>query len=110
MNTDLLVFYSKNALSVDGEKYCLVVQLLIHVLLFVTPWTTARQASLSSIIAWSLLKFVSIESVMLSNHLIFSLPLLLLPSIFPRVFSNESALRIRWPEFFSFSISLSNEY
>ena len=109
MNTNLLVFYSKNVLSVNGEKYCLV-QLLIHVLLFVTPWTTARQASLSSIIAWSLLKFVSIESVMLSNHLIFSLPLLLLPSIFPRVFSNESALRIRWPKFFSFSISPSNEY
>ena len=80
------------------------------------PWTAAHQASLSFTISWSLLKLMSIESVMPSNHLILCLPLLLLPSIFPsfRVFSNESALesRIRWPKHwnFNFSIRLSNEY
>ena len=78
------------------------------------PWTAARQASLSITNAWSLLKLMSIESVMPSNHLILSLPLLLLPSIFSsiRVFSNESALHIRWPKYwsFSFSISPSNEH
>ena len=78
------------------------------------PWTAARQASLSFTTAQNLLKFMSIESVMPSNHLILCRPLLLLPSIFPsiRVFSNESALRIRWPKHwrFSFSISPSNEY
>ena len=77
------------------------------------PWTAARQASLSFTISWSLLKLMSIESVMPSNHLILC-PCLLLPSIFPgiRVFSNESILHIRWPKdwSFSFSISLSNEY
>ena len=74
-----------------------VVQLLIRVRLFVTPWTAAFQAFLSFIISWSLLKLMSIESVMPSNHLILCHPLLL-PSVFPRirVFSNESALRIRW--------------
>ena len=79
-----------------------------------TPWISARQATLSSTISWSLLKFMFIESVMLSNHLILCHPLLLLPSIFPiiRVFSNESALRIRWPKYwsFSFTISPSNEH
>ena len=79
-----------------------------------TPWTAARQASLSFTISRSLLKLKSIESVMPSNHLIFCRPLLLLPSIFPsiRIFSNESALHIRWPKYwsFSFSISPSNEY
>ena len=79
-----------------------------------TTWTTARQASLSFTIFWSLLKLMSIESVMPSNHLTLCRPLLLLPSIFPsiRVFSNESALLIRWPKYwsFSFSISPSNEY
>ena len=88
------------------------VQSFSRVLLFVTPWTAARQASLS-ITSWSLLKLVSIESVMPSNHIILCCPLLL-PSIFPsiRVFSNESALHIRWPKCwsFSFSISPSNEY
>ena len=78
-----------------------------------TPGTAARQASLSFTISWSLLKFMSIELMMLSNHLFLCHPLLLLPSIFPsiRVFSNESALRIRWPKYwsFSFSISPSNE-
>ena len=89
-----------------------VVQLLSRVRLFSTPWTAAHQASLSFTISWSLLKVMSIESVMPSNHLILYHPLLLLPSIFPsiRVFSNESALCIRWPKFWSFSISPSNEY
>ena len=90
------------------------VQSLSHVLLFVTPWTTACQASLSITNSQSLLKLMSIESVMPSNHFILSCPLLLLPSIFPsiRVFSNESVLPIRWPKYrsFSFSISPSNEY
>ena len=80
----------------------------------VTPWTPARQASLSITISWSLLKLMSIASVMPSNYLILCHPLLLLPSIFPsiRVFSSESVLRIRWPKYwsFSFSISPSNEY
>ena len=79
-----------------------------------TPWTAACQASLSFTISWSLLKLMSVESVMPSNHLILCHPLLLQPSIFPsiRVSSNESALRTRWPEYwsFSFSISPSSEY
>ena len=87
---------------------------LSHVQLFETPWTAARQASLSITISQSLLKLTSIESVMPSNHPILCYPLLLLPSIFPsiRVFSNESVLCIRWPKYwsFSFSISPSNEY
>ena len=82
--------------------------------LFVTPWTAAHQASLSIPNSQSLLKLMSIESVMPSNHLILCHPLLLLPSIFPsiRVFSNESALCIRWPEYwsFSFNITPSNEH
>ena len=90
------------------------VQLLSCVWLFVTPWTAALQASLSFTIFRSLLKLMSIESVMPSNHLILCHPLLLLPSIFLsiRVFSNESALLIRWPKYWSFSfrISPSNEY
>ena len=90
------------------------VQSLSHVWLFVTPWTAARQASLSITNSWSLLKLMFIESVMPSSHLILCRPLLLLPSIFPsiRVFSNESVLHIRWPKYcsFSFSISPSNEY
>ena len=80
----------------------------------VTPWTAAYQASLSFSISLSLLKLMSIESVMSSNHLLLCHPLLLLPSFFPsiRVFSNESALLIRWPKYwsFSFSICLSKEY
>ena len=90
------------------------VQLLSRVLLFMTLWTAVFQASLSITNLWSLLKLMSIESVMPSNHLIFCRPLLLLPSIFPtiRVFSSESALCIRWPKYWSssFSISPSNEY
>ena len=77
-----------------------------------TQWTAERQASLSFIISQSLLKLMSIESVMPSNHLVLYHPLLLLPSVFSsiRVFSNESALHIRWPKCWSFSISPSNEY
>ena len=90
------------------------VQLLSRVQLFVTPRTAAHQASLSITKSQSLLKLMSMESVMPSNHLILCHPLLLLPSIFPsiRVFSNESVLHIRWPKCwnFSFSISPSNEY
>ena len=93
---------------------CCFVQLLSCILLFVTPWTAARQAPLSFTISQSLLKFMFIESVMSSNHLILCLPLLLPTSIFPsvRVFSNESVLHIRWPKYwsFSFSISPSNEH
>ena len=91
-------------------------QLLSHVQLFATPWSAARQASLSITNSRSLLKLMSIESVMPSNHLILCHPLLFLPSIFPniKVFSNESVLCIMWPKYwtfsFSFSISLSNEY
>ena len=79
--------------------YIFVVQLLSHVQIFVTPWTATRQAPLSSTVSWSLLRLTSIELVMLPNHLILCCPLLLLPSVFPsiRVFSNESALRMRWP-------------
>src|SRR5574337_374846 len=90
------------------------VQLLSHVQLFATPWTAGHQASLSITNSQSLLKLMSIKSVMPSNHLILCCPLLLLPSIFLsiRVFSSESVLHIRWPEYwrFSFSISPSNEY
>ena len=90
------------------------VHLLSHVQLFGTPWTAACQASLSISNSRNLLKLMSIETVMLSNYLIFRHPLLLLPSIFPsiRVFSNESVLQSRWPKYWSFSFSLSpsNEY
>ena len=90
------------------------VQSLSRIWLLVTPWTAARQASLSITNCWNLLKLISIESVMPSNHLFLCHPLLLPPSIFPsiRIFSNESALRIRWPKYwsFSFSISPSNEH
>ena len=85
-----------------------------HIRLFATPWTTAHQASLCITNSRSLLKLMSVESVMPCNHLILCHPLLLLPSIFPsiRVFSNESVLHIRWPKYwsFSFSISPSNKY
>ena len=88
-------------------------QLLSHVRLFVTPWAAACQASLFITNSWSLLKLMSIELVMPSNHLILCRPLFLSPSIFPsiRVFSNESTLLIRWPKYWSFGfISPSNEY
>ena len=92
----------------------IVVQSLSRVRLFATPWNAALQASLSFTISRSLLKLMSIESVMPSNHLILCRPLLLLPSIFPiiSVFSNESALDLRWPKYWSFSFSISpfNEF
>ena len=90
------------------------VQSLSRIRLFATPWTAARQASLSFTISWSLLKLVSIESVMPSSHLVLCRPLGLLPSILPsiRVFSNESVLHIRWAKYWSvsFNISPSSEY
>ena len=88
-----------------------VVQSLGCVQLFVSPWTAAHQASLSFTISQNLLKPMSIEWVMSSNHLILCHPLLLMPSIFPsiRVFSNELAVCIRWPKYWSFSFSSSNE-
>ena len=92
----------------------IVVQSHSRVQLFAAPWTAALQASLSFTIFWSLLRLMSIELVMPSNHLILYYPCLLLPSIFPRirVFSNESFLHIRWPKYWSFSFSIhpSNEY
>ena len=93
----------------------IVVQSVSCVRLFATPWTAAHQASLSFTISQSLLKLMSIETVMPSNHLILCHPLLLLPSVFPSIrvfFSNESVLHIKWPKYwsFSFSISPSNEY
>ena len=106
--------------TVKSEKKCLVlitvrsVQSLSRVQLFATPWTEARQASLSFTISQSLLRLMSIESVMPSNHLILCHPLILLTWIFPSisVFSNESTLLMRWPKYWSFrfSISPSNEY
>ena len=98
--------------NLSSVQFCSV-QLLSHVQLFATPWTAARQASLSITNSWSLLKLMSIELVMPSNHLTLCHPLLLLPSIFPRirVFSNESARCISGQSIgFSFTISPSNEY
>ena len=96
-----------------GVSPTVAVHSLRHVRLFETPWTIAHQASRSCLVSHSLLKLTSIESMMPSNLLILCCPLLLLPSIFPsiKVFSKESALRIRWPKYWSFSfrISPSNE-
>ena len=103
----------ENGLTIKKDHFSSV-QSLSHVWLFATPWTPALQASLSITNSRSLLKLMSIESVMPSNHLTLCCPLLFLPSIFSsiRVFSNESVLCIRWPNYwsFSFSISPSNEY
>ena len=127
----LLGHHCSKALSVDKVRKCMFlerrkkkektyftlirsVQSLSHVQHFVTPWTAVHQASLSITNSQSLLKLMSIQSVMPFNHLILCCPLLLLPSIFPRVrvFSNESVLRKRWPKYwsFSFNINPSNEY
>ena len=109
----MYLFYNVLLLIVStiqqSESAIVVVQLLNHVQFFATPWTVAHQASLSFTISWSFLKLTSIESVMLSNHLILCHPLLLLPSVFPsiRVFSNELALHIRWPKYWNFSFSIS---
>ena len=106
--------FSKCDPSFEYMNYIVVVQSLSHVQLFVTPWTAPPQSPLSSIIFWSLLRFMSIESVMLFKHPILGCPFLLLPTIFPsiRVFPSESALHIRWLMYwsFSFSINPSNEY
>ena len=111
----VLLFHRKKKRSRETSsviRLAVVVQLLNQVWLFVIPWTAAHQVSLSSTISQSLLKFMSIESVIPSNRLILCCPLLLLPSIFPsiRVFSRESALCIRWLKYCSFSFSPSSEY
>ena len=95
-----------------GSLPLVIVKLLSCVQILVTPWTAAHQSSPSFTISWSLLKLMSVESMMPSNHLILCHPLLLLPSIFLsiRVFSNESALCLRGPKYWSFSTSPSNEY
>ena len=112
LRTLSLVFDLKGFLFLFFKKFISSVQFSYSVVSdSVTPWTAARQASLSIIDWWSLLRFMSIESVMPSNHLILCHPLLLLPSIFPsiRVFCKESVLHIRWPKYWSF-ISPSNDY
>ena len=102
-----MFFFNSQSASQSFQSLCCVQ-------LFVTPWTAARQASLSITNSWSSLKLTSVESVMPTNHLILCRPILLPPSIFPsiRVFSNQSVFRIRWPKYwsFSFNISPSNEY
>ena len=111
----LLKFYSRSVFQRMTAK-SLVVQSLSCAWFFVTPWTVAHQGSLSFTISWSLLKLMSIESVMPSNHLVICCPLLFLPSVFPCIrfffFYNKLALLIRWPKYwsFSFSISPSTEY
>ena len=119
-STPVYISRKKKSRSTSSKRYVYpvvystVVQLLSCVQFFATPWTATHQASLSFPISQSLLRLMSIESVIPSNHLILCHPLLLLPSVFAsiRVFSNESVLRIRWPKYWScsFSISPSNEY
>ena len=109
-HTVLSLLYTLSCLTVNSLTVCVSsVQLFSRVRLFVTPWTAAHQASLSITNSQSLLKLMSTESVMPSNHLILCSPLLLLPSIFHsiRVFSNELALHIRWPKYWSFSLNIS---
>ena len=118
LNVDCIYWLTSNKEYSKSDRISLLrfssVQSLSRVWLFETPWTAARRASLSITNSRSLLKLMSIELVMPSNHLILCRPLLLLPSIFPsiRVFSNESALLMRWPKYwsFSFNISPSNEH
>ena len=115
-HTEFIITGEKRYKARREEMAVIVVVVVVqpHVQLFSTPWTAARQASVSFTISRSLLKLMSIEFVVLSSHLILCRPLLLLPLIFPsiRVFSSESSLLIRWPKFwsFSFSISPSNDY
>jgi len=114
LNISIVFIPCNNVLKYyEGVKFqhFVVVLSLSHVQDFATPWTAVCQASQSFTIAWSLLKLMSSELVMPSNHLILCHPLLLLPSIFPsvRVFSNESALCIRWPKYWSFTIIPSIE-
>jgi len=106
VSVEMLMFFSLHSIVV------VIVQLLSRVQLFVTPWTEACQASLSFTISWNLLKLMSIESVMPSNHIILYSSLLLMPSIFPsiKVFSSKLALHIRWPKYWSFSFSISPSY
>ena len=101
-------FVKPNLLLSFSQRGLSSVQLLSHVRLFVTPWTVARQAPLSITNSRSLLKLMSIESVMPSNHLILYHPLLLLPSVFPSISisSSESVFHIRWPKFWSFQLQL----
>ena len=112
----LLQFTSCNLPFFDFRSsiHFVAVQLLSHVQLFTTQWTAACQASLSFTISQSLFKLMSIESVMPFNHLIFCCPLLLLPSLFPSIrnFNNELSLCLRWPKYWSFSLSISpsNDY
>ena len=110
----MIKFYCELSVNSKLSVQFSSVRLLSHVWLFATPWTAVHQASLSITNSPSLPKLMSIESVMPSNHRVHCCPLLLLPSIFPsiRVFSNESALRIKWPNYwsFSFNISPSNEH
>ena len=114
MKTDTSIITLLTPTKLKSGSRLVVVQSFSLVQLFATPWTAARQVSLPITNSQSLLKLVSIELVMPSNHLILCRPLLLPPSIFPsiRIFSNEPALPIRWPKYwsFSFSISPSNEY
>ena len=114
-HSPILMIFPTSCIIILALPVLFTVQWLSHVHVFATPWTVVRQASLSFTISWSLLKLMSIELMMPSNHLILCHPLLLLPSIFPsiRVFSSELALCIRWPKYcwsFSFNISPSNEY
>ena len=104
----VFLFFDKH-LKVEWLDHFVVVHLLSHVQLSVAAWTTACQAPLSSTVFQTLLKFMFIESVRLSNHLILCHPLLLLPSIFPSiwVFSNESVLHIRWSKYWSFRFGIS---
>ena len=94
----------KSFVTEGGSLIFVVIQLLTCVRLFMTPWTAAPKASLSFTVSWSLFRFMSINLVMPSNHLILCHPLLLLPSVFPsiRVFSSELALYVRWPKYWSF--------
>ena len=107
-------FVDKFICTLYKKRFHISVQSLSHVWLFATPWTVAHQASLSITNSWSLLKLMSLKSVMPSNHLILCHPLLLLPSISPsiRVFSNKSVLFLKWPKYwsFNFNISPSDEY
>ena len=105
----LCVYHAWVCLSVLDLWVSVVVSLLSQVWCFAMPWTAAHQASLSFTVSWSLLRLMSIELVMLSNHLILCHPLLLLPSIFlsTGVLSTELALQIRWPKYWSFSFSIS---
>ena len=109
LSLKLIKSFYRSTKNSDTMIYPISVQLLSCVRLFVTPWTAASQATLSITNSWSLLKLMSIESVMPSNHLILCPPLLLLPSIFLsiRVFSNESVLRIRWPKYYDFSFRIN---